>query len=76
MAYGINGMEIARAHAHNPNFVATAQFKGYGVDKYLCECGAQQQIASTSKIGVWIDDASARVCPRSTLDARIALNLA
>lgn len=64
MPYQIDGAIKARDLGHDPGFIATARFTAtYSVDKYLCRCGAQVQIASDSKVGVWVSDSALKPCP-------------
>lgn len=58
--YWMDAMFRARGNHHTMDFVATSKFSVYSVDKYLCSCGAEVQIASTPKIGCWMNERAAR----------------
>lgn len=66
MAYQIDGAIKARELGHKPEFIATVKVgKLYTVDKYLCGCGnCEVQIASNSRIGVWVSDGALKPCAR------------
>ena len=61
--YRLDAMQVARGHGHAMEFVGTAKFRGYSVDKYLCACGdAEVQVGSSLQVGCWLSTGAHRPC--------------
>jgi hypothetical protein len=68
--YTLKGPSMLNAeHGHTLEFLRnelphgrTASNAPYSVDAYTCRCGAEVQVASSSKVGIWANRKATEPC--------------